>query len=317
LMRLNKLEIKDKKLFARFLNLSRHGLSVYAFENIYIWKGIFAIYWSVIKENLCVFFKDNIGCFMYSAPLGKAVKPPVIEEAFRIMDNFNQNKDVSRIENVEEKELPFYRGLGYAHQEKSGDYLCSRRDLAQLKGNRFKSKRACVNYFIKHYQFEYLFFDLKYGKACLKLYDCWMAQRKCASQDNIYQGMLEDSRICLKILIHDYQNLNITGRVVLIDKEIKGFTFGFKLNKDTFCILYEVTDLSVKGLSQFIFRQFCAELKGYKYINIMDDSGLENLKKVKLSYHPVKLTPAYIINRGHTCDWVQRRPSIGRKDVPG
>jgi hypothetical protein len=29
----------------------------------------------------------------------------------------------------------------------------------------------------------------------------------------------------------------------------------------------------------------------------MDDSGLDNLEKVKLSYHPVKLIPAYIITR--------------------
>ena len=297
MMRLNKLEIKDKKLFARFLNLSRHGLSVYAFENIYIWKGLFAIYWAIIEDCLCVFFQDNIGCFMYLAPLGKAVKLAVIEKVFKIMDNFNQNKDISRIENVEEKELPFYKELGYIYKEKPGDYLCSRRDLVQLKGNRFKSKRACVNYFIKHYKFKYLTFDLKYKRACLKLYDQWAAARKITNKDKVYQGMLEDSRNCLKILMDDCRYLDVIARVVLIDKELKAFTFGFKLNKDTFCILYEITDLTIKGLSQFIFRKFCAELKDYKYINIMDDSGLENLKKVKLSYYPLKVIPAYIVKR--------------------
>ncbi|MFZ2357354.1 MAG: phosphatidylglycerol lysyltransferase domain-containing protein, partial [Candidatus Omnitrophota bacterium] len=78
---------------------------------------------------------------------------------------------------------------------------------------------------------------------------------------------------------------------------VKGFSFGFKLNEHSFCILYEITDLSAKGLAQFIFREFCRQLPDYKYINIMDDSGLENLKQVKLSYHPVKLEPAYIVKR--------------------
>jgi hypothetical protein len=61
--------------------------------------------------------------------------------------------------------------------------------------------------------------------------------------------------------------------------------------------LYEITDLSIKGLAQFIFRAFAEELKNYRYLNIMDDSGLANLKKVKLSYHPERLVPAYIARR--------------------
>ncbi|MCM8780616.1 MAG: hypothetical protein NC908_01655 [Candidatus Omnitrophica bacterium] len=80
---------------------------------------------------------------------------------------------------------------------------------------------------------------------------------------------------------------------------IKAFTFGFGLSPDTFCILYEITDLSIKGLAQFIFRQFVCELKKYRYINIMDDSGLDNLKQVKFSYHPRRLIPAYIATKSY------------------
>ena len=109
---------------------------------------------------------------------------------------------------------------------------------------------------------------------------------------------MDDSLNCLKLLLKDCGYLGITARIVKIDNEIKAFTFGYKLNKDTFCILYEITDLTVKGVAQFIFRVFCEELKDYKYINIMDDSGLENLKVVKLSYHPVRLIPGYIAKRG-------------------
>jgi hypothetical protein len=84
---------------------------------------------------------------------------------------------------------------------------------------------------------------------------------------------------------------------VRIDHEIKAFSFGYQLSKDIFCILYEITDLSIKGLAQFIFRQFSQELKDYKYINIMDDSGLESLAKTKLAYRPLRLIPAYVITR--------------------
>jgi len=117
------------------------------------------------------------------------------------------------------------------------------------------------------------------------------------TKDPVYQGMINDSRNCLEILFDHYRDLDITGRLVQIDKEIKALSLGFKLNQDTFCILYEITDLSFKGLAQFIFREFSGDLKDFRYINIMDDSGLENLKKLKLSYHPVKLIPAYIVKR--------------------
>ena len=85
-----------------------------------------------------------------------------------------------------------------------------------------------------------------------------------------------------------------SARVVRIDGEIRGYTFGYPLNADTFCILFEVTDLSIKGLAQFIYREFCKKLMGtYRWINAMDDSGLENLKRVKQAYHPIQLIPSY------------------------
>lgn len=300
-MKLKKLSRKDKGIFNKFLGLGRHELSVYAFENIYIWKGLFDIYWTVIEGSLCVFFKDKIGCFLYLAPLSQNKKPEVIKKAFQVMNRLNKNKEISRIENVEGGGLSFYEDLGYACQNKSYDYLCRRQDLVQLKGDKFKSKRACFNYFIKHYAFRYLPFSLKYRDGCVKLYNRWMRERKAKNPDHIYQGMLRDSRVCLKNTLDNYADLNFIGRVVKINQEIKAFTLGFRLNPDTFCILYEIADLSIKGLSQFIFRRFSKELEGYKYINIMDDSGLDGLKKVKLSYHPVKLIPAYIVThkQGH------------------
>lgn len=296
-MKLKKLSFKDKGIFNKFLSLGRHELSVYAFENIYIWKHLFDICWLQIENSLCTFFKDKAGCFMYLAPLSSKNNPKAVSQAFEVMDRFNKNREVSRIENIPQTDIPFYEGLGYVCQNKSYDYLCKRSDLADLAGNKFKSKRACFNYFIKHYKFQYLPFSLKHKDGCLGLYDSWAGERKLSNQDYVYQWMLEDSRASLRNALDNYSDLDFTGRVVKIGNKIKGFTLGFKLNKDTFCILYEITDLSIKGLAQFIFRKFSSELEGFEYINIMDDSGLENLKKVKLSYHPAKLIPAYIAKR--------------------
>jgi hypothetical protein len=296
-MKLNTLALKDRRLFERFLALSGHELSVYNFSNIYIWKKLFKIQWQLIEDNLCIFFLDKMGCFLYLAPLGAKINSSVTDEVFSIMDRFNRNKEISRIENIEAKDLAFYQGAGYLCRDKFGEYLCSRESLAGLKGNKFKSQRASFNYFDKHYKFKYLPFASRHKKDCLRLYLEWMASRKNKKSESVYQGMLRDSRAALEVLLGASRGLNVTGRVVEIEGKIRAFTFGFELNKDTFCILYEITDLSIKGLAQFIFRRFCAELEGYKYINIMDDSGLENLRKVKLSYRPLRLIPAFVITR--------------------
>ena len=296
-MKLNKLALGDKKLFNKYLTLSVHELAAFSFANIYIWKSLFDIHWVIIDHALCVFFHDKIGCFMYLPPMAGERRPEVIKKAFTIMDGINKNKDISRIENIEEQDLDYYRALGYIVRQKYPDYLCLRGDLAKLSGNKFKSQRASYNYFIKHQNFNARELRVTDKTYCLNLFNLWLNERKGKSSDEIYCGMLEDNRKVISEALANYKQLGFAGIAIIIKREIKGFTFGYKLSQDTFCVLYEITDLAIKGLAQFIFRKLCEELKIYKYINIMDDSGLENLRKVKLSYKPTALIPAYIASR--------------------
>ncbi len=291
------LALGDKEIINYYLHSQRHELSVYAFQNIYIWKALYEIFWAVIEDNLCVFFKDRLGSFLYLPPLNKGKSLKVLERVFAILDELNSHAGVARIENIEEKDISLYRELGFELKYKSCDYLCQRQDVSELKGNKFKSQRASCNHFIKQNQFEIKEFSPGDKEACLELYESWKEERKSRTNDRLYQGMLEDSYSCLEVLLEDYLWLDCEGRAIKIDNGIKAFTFGFKLNQDTFCVLYEVADLAFKGIAQFIFREFCRELADYQYINIMDDSGLKNLKEAKLSYHPIKLIPAYIITK--------------------
>lgn len=296
-MKLHKLALSDQPLFSGFLNADAHELSVYSFENIYIWKGLYKIRWAVIKKCLCIFFTDRIGTFLYLPPLGKNVSAEAAAEVFQIMDGLNKNPDISRIENVEPSEIGGYRDLGYVCREKFPEYICRRRDLAGLSGNALKHKRAAVNFFTKHYDFLCREFKLNDRNNCLGLYDAWQEERKARYSDPVYRGLLGDSRKCLVALLADYKHLKINGLVVEVDKKLAGFTFGFALNKKMFCVLYEITDIAAKGLSQFIFREFCRRMKTYSHINIMDDSGLDNLKRVKLSYRPEKTAVSFVVTR--------------------
>ena len=296
-MKLNKLCLKDKKIFNQYLALSTHELAAYAFANIYVWKALYDIRWVLIKDSLCVFFCDPLGCFMYLAPLSKKLMPEIIPQVFEVMDKFNKNKDISRIENIATGDLAYYCSLGYRGVEKYPDYLCLQSDIAFYKGNRFKSQRAACNHFIKHCDFKVELIKPAHHSGCLNLFNAWIQQRKDQCSETVYCGMLDDNRKVIKYALANYQTLNLEGIVVKVGKEIKAFSFGYRLNNNIFCIFYEITDLAIKGLAPFIFRQFSQNLNGYAYLNILDDSGIDNLRKTKLAYKPARLAKAYIVTR--------------------
>ena len=294
LPKLNKLTLKDKPRIEGYLLKSKTSLSAGHFVDIFIWKDLFQIFWVIIEEKLCIFYQDTIGMFMMLPPLGK-FKPTVVKKCFEIMDGYNQNSAVSRIENVAREDIAHYSRLGFSPRLKDTEYLCLRKDLIELAGNSFKSKRSSCNYFVKNYRFDFLEYKDSYYQNCLKLYQSWSRQRKDKHEDVIYQQMLEDSFLSFKTALRYYKKLGLSGYVVKIGGKIKACTFGYPLNKDTFCVLFEICDLNFKGIAQYIFREFCKKLSGYKYINIMGASDLENLKKVKLSYRPKKEIGVYNI----------------------
>lgn len=296
-MQLEKLNVKDKELFLSYLSIKRHNLCAYNFANIYIWKCLYKISWKIINDCLCIFFKDNSGAFLYLPPLGKKVTKDTVDEVFRILDSINKNKELSRIENIEEGEVELYRGFGFKLKPKPADYLYLRKELVELKGEKYKSQRASYNYFLRNYRYNFRDYRPTDQKTCLSLYERWSQSRRQKHKDRLYQCMLEDSGKALEIMLDNYDYLDIVGKVVEINSVVSAFSFGSPLNSDTFCILYEITDLNIKGLAQFIFREFCAEFSNFTYINTMDDSGLENLKVAKQRYRPQRLISNYIATR--------------------
>ena len=233
----------------------------------------------------------------------------VIREAYQFMLETNRNPQIARIENVPQEMLPFLlgqhlesccKGRGHSYPPdtaavKETEFLYETQALAQLKGNRYKSKRHAYNAFVARYPNANL---SRYSPAdraeCLALYDTWQESRAAKCSDAIYRAMLEDSRCAHRIGLAHADALGLIGRVVQINGHIRGWTFGYPLNTDTFCILFEVTDLAIKGLAQFIYREFARELaNAYRWLNAMGDSGLANLKRVKRSYHPARLIPSY------------------------
>lgn len=291
-MTLEEVTFKDKKLFDRYLRQRPCLLSQYAFENIILWQPILKVYRRQIGGCLCVFFKDPFGYFMPLPPLGKP-DLKTVESCFEVMEGFNRNTDISRIENIDEAGLAFYKTNKFRSYEKAKEYIVPAALMAELKGEAFKHKRNLVNFFKKHRSSRLRRYEPRDEPRVLDLYTRWASGRKEANRDPVYQGMLEDSQKVLAYELRSLKLLDIEARVVECDGSIAAFTSGFPLSPGLFCINFEIADLGMRGLAQFVFAEFCKELSSYDSINIMDDSGIANLSKTKLSYKPSKIVSSY------------------------
>ena len=191
--------------------------------------------------------------------------------------------------------LPMFNGIGFHAKQKETEYVYKTEDISELRGNRYKQQRNAYNAFIaRHLSITYVPYQSSDRDACLDLYETWRKSRADKYNDPIYQAMLDDSKSAHRIGITHANQLGLIGRVVRINDKLCAYTFGYELNSDMFCVLFEISDLNIRGLAQFIYREFCKELiASHTWINAMDDSGLDNLKRVKLAYHPNRLIPSY------------------------
>ena len=217
------------------------------------------------------------------------------------MTTRNGGSGVTRIENVPEELMEDFQQLGYSLASKDADYLYRTQDLVELKGDRYKSPRAAYNRFLRAHRVRYTPYRVADRDACLALLQRWIAQKEETPfphdhyVDLLNRHMLRDAALAHRTALYHYQALGLIGRVVWVNGMIRGYSFGFDRSPDVFCVMLEVTDRTIYGLAQFLFREFCRELKKYPFINTMDDSGLASLAKAKRTYHPCQMVANFIV----------------------
>ncbi|HZC67426.1 MAG TPA: phosphatidylglycerol lysyltransferase domain-containing protein, partial [Nitrospirales bacterium] len=203
---------------------------------------------------------------------------------------------LTRIENTPDSLAARCREQGYRVAPKEPDYVYRRTDLVTLLGYRYKSQRVAYNHCVAHAKPMYRPFRPDDADACLVMFQQWRQGMKHDSASDLAGHLAADAEHAHRQGIAHAADLGLLGRVVEVEGQVAAYTFGYPLNISTFCVLFEIADRDVKGLGAYIFREFCRELESYELINTMDDSGLEGLRRAKLSYHPIKLVESYIVS---------------------
>jgi hypothetical protein len=130
----------------------------------------------------------------------------------------------------------------------------------------------------------------------MALYSSWLKERTAAHPGEVYAAQAEASWRALYRALRDAEALQLVARALDADGRMAGFTVGCPLHDGrTFHVMFEVSDLSVKGAAQFMFRELCREVQSFERINAGSASDLDNLARVKESYRPSERLPAHTL----------------------
>jgi len=195
--------------------------------------------------------------------------------------------------------LSVFGQSSYNHYLKPAEYVYRKEDLIALKGNAYKSQRHDCNHFSGYHagcSFE-PYTDADFDE-CMGLFARWADDRARSHSDEIYRSMLQENRLVHARVLKYWQPLGLVARVLKVDGKAIGYTFGFGIDDDTFCVYAEISDLKIAGSAAFMFKSFCleSELKNFSRINTMDDFAMPNVARAKQAYHPSELISSYIIS---------------------
>jgi hypothetical protein len=277
--------------------------AAFAFPYHYIWTSLLPHWWLEVDYTWFLFAQSADGWFMPLPPLGSGPLDQAVDEAFRLMTRWNGASPVSRIENLTASQAQWLENRGIHCRRKDGDYVYAASALAALSGDSYKSQRALCNRAEREQTLTIEPYRAEHQEACVQLQQQWASQKRQGPLDPMGKLLLEDAAAAHLCVLTESTQIGLSGTVVCVQDDIVAYTFGYWLTTQTWCVLLEVADRSIPGLSQWLFRETCrtAMAQGAISINAMDDAGLPGLRQTKQAYHPTAMIETWVAMKGMSC----------------
>lgn len=288
-------------------------LSDYSFANNVIWLAQASGFYQIIENCFCLFALNGNGLTMLLPPLGEPSRQRrALKVCIKIMDAYNPSPYQARVDFVYREFLhilerdsdgvtPLLNGERWHGEITNPDYIYLTQDLVELRGNAFKTKRNEINQFRRAYpDHELAPFSQAHAEAARTLVNTWMENRlrtlpEGRVEEFVYNLEMERKAIHRAIALYD--ELNLEGLSLFIGGKLEGFTFGERLTPQVANVLIEKTNFGIQGAAQYLFREFAKVFSDCTYINVGDDLGFENLRRVKMSYRPAMFGEKVVLRR--------------------
>ncbi|QEK13300.1 DUF2156 domain-containing protein [Crassaminicella thermophila] len=298
----NEITLEDKALFEKYTGSYPYETSGLSFTSLFMWRHLNSFKYEIIHDFLCISGINHLNLDYKEF----FVFPPL---AIGKYDVHKLSLAIDVIKNkFDEKGVPFNMKLVPLHiieilkaakpkkfiftpDRDNYDYVYLAKDLIELRGRKYHAKKNHLNYFIKNVTHQYVPLTNEHIKDCLALNERLI---KTKTYSPLESHLIDLEQNAVYEALKNMNALGCKGGAILIDNEVQAFTLGAKLNEDTMVIHIEKANARIRGLYQAINQQFCShECIDLKYVNREEDMGLENLRKAKLSYRPVKMIEKY------------------------
>lgn len=301
----NQIKIEDKDLIEGYLLNVPHESSAQSFTSLYMWRNIHDFCWQEIDGYLCIEGtyrpkqdEDNLVHYMFP-PIPKDGKYDVSrlrDVCLKAKSIFEKAGEISKIKRLTGYLIPYFReafpGAEIIDDRVYYDYLYSLKDLAELRGKRWHGKKNHVNYFNRTFEYQEREYSVDMKDDVLDLVDRINKARVDTDED---AAALSYEREAMEDVLENAEKLGYIGCGIYIRGKLEAFALGGRLSPDTISEHIEKANVDYKGLYAVINQQFSimAMEHGYEFVNREEDMGSENLRKAKLSYHPIKLVKKY------------------------
>jgi uncharacterized protein len=284
-MDFKEINIEDKKIMDVYLKKSKYKNCEYAFVDLFIWKHLYTVKYTIHKNMLILASFKNNKSPRFIMPIGDGNLQEVIEDMmlFCKKNDFTFKMVGLSDEMIEELEA-FMPSNFEVLKNDLYDYVYLSEDLIELKGKKYSSKRNHIKQFNSNYDYEYVDITEENTHLCEAMLTKWCESANCEEES------LKQELIAVRSALSNIKSLELVGGGLIVDGGLIAFTLGQPINCDTFNINIEKAFYEYKGAYAKINNEFAANnLSSYKYINREDDAGVLGLRKAKLSYYPALL----------------------------
>ncbi len=301
-----RITLEDRALLETFLNGFDYKTSGLSYTSLFMWRDINRFSWEQIGDYLCISGMDNLDPVM-GDPF---MFPPLTRTGAYEPEGLRRTILEAR-ERFESKGKPFVMMLVPFHMleiftealpgelffeadRANFDYVYDTKDLIELSGRAYHSKKNHLNYFLSHYQYEYGRMTPDMAEEAMAFIRAFNERKNL--DDPHERKLLEFEEDAMRDVFVNLDKVGYLSGAIRIDGKIEAISIGGRLGSKTVTVHVEKANTEYRGLYQAINNEFCKAMAGnVKRINREEDMGIPGLRKAKLSYNPVKLIEKYTV----------------------